>query len=314
MKISLFSILLMAGLLFAQDNGVRVISDLQSLQLGSSHYAMNPSWSPNDDYLAYTGSNHQGLYLYSFATENSTMLNNEPFAGYGFSWSGDGKDIAVRVARREGRRQLLGIKVISIADGSEREISPFESLMPGTPVWVAGDSQVLLNGSNKLNLFTTGKPVNKTHKAFQASAPFRLKDEIAIADLSAKKYQKMKPTEGRYLNVTPSPDGKQIAFEVVGGNMFVMDSDGGNLIDLGRGEEPSWSPDSKWLCYRISSDDGHQYLSSEIYVIRADGEFKTSITSGIPTMAFHPDWANASNRIAFNNLNGEILILEIALP
>ena len=63
----------------------------------------------------------------------------------------------------------------------------------------------------------------------------------------------------------------KMVFEVMGGNMFVVNIDGSNLTDLGKGNRPKWSSDSKKIIYMIAEDNGHEFTASDIYTINADG-------------------------------------------
>ena len=53
--------------------------------------------------------------------------------------------------------------------------------------------------------------------------------------------------------------------------MFVVNIDGSNLTDLGKGNRPKWSSDSKKIIYMITEDNGHEFTASDIYTINADG-------------------------------------------
>jgi Tol biopolymer transport system component len=81
-----------------------------------------------------------------------------------------------------------------------------------------------------------------------------------------------------------SPDGAQIAFYEVGGfdnpggQLFVVNSDGSGLTNLGAGTSPAWSPDGSRIIYNY-------YPTGSIAIINPDGTGRTDITSGA-----NPDW------------------------
>jgi len=299
---------------FAQNKGIKITAEPVKIFGAQNQYMVKPKWSPDEKYIAFTAEKHKGIWLLDIVSKKIELLTNELSAGYGFSFSSDGTEIACRVAVSENRRYNYAIKVININNKSERLISDFVSMLPGTPYWVNGDAKIILNGTNKLYLFDSQKEKTFNKGAFYQTAPFLLHDQIAISNINSKNYSVMKPVTGRYLNLTPSPDGKKIAFEIIGGDLYVINTDGTELINLGRGYRPSWSGNSQWISFMITDDDGYNYTDADIYVIRSDGKFKTNLTENFDELSFNPDWSKKSNRIIFNSADGEIFVILIELP
>jgi hypothetical protein len=94
-----------------------------------------------------------------------------------------------------------------------------------------------------------------------------------------------------------SPDGTRIGFSSERDHTFwiyVMDADGGNQTDLGRGHQPDWSPDGMRIAY------SHQYGNS-IYVMDADGSSPAKLAEGIrpawSSLAQYPDCTSGWTRL-----------------
>ena len=107
---------------------------------------------------------------------------------------------------------------------------------------------------------------------------------------------------------TWSPGGKQIAFTsaelfnghtLVNSDIFVMDADGGNPINLTNhdalDQTPDWSPDGLRIAFTSLRD-----ASWEIYVMNADGTNPTNLTNH-PARDGRPDWSPDGNQIAFTS-------------
>lgn len=85
-----------------------------------------------------------------------------------------------------------------------------------------------------------------------------------------------------------SPDAKKIAFESTAIGMsgvFVVNTDGSQMIKLAKGSDPAWSPDGAQIAY--------EYVN--VYVMNADGSNQTKIAENGEL----PAWSSDGKRIAF---------------
>jgi Tol biopolymer transport system component len=97
-----------------------------------------------------------------------------------------------------------------------------------------------------------------------------------------------------------SPDGETIAFEMnmpqkrgtADYDLWVMNADGSNRIDLTPDEfqawNPAWSPDGQWIAFEYSRNP------RGIYLIKPDGSDLTYLTNGIK-----PAWSPDSRNVVF---------------
>ncbi len=281
---------------------------------GDGLYFMNPVWSPDGSQIAFTTSNYQGIWIMNSNGSEAREISDEPAAGFGFEWSADSKAIVSRVARFEGKYRFNAIEVFDLQTGESRFITNFRTTMPDLPHWGAWDEKIYMFDRGKIEVFNSGKMVSVLEKK---SAPmigcFLRDDQIAIGNPAAKDYKIFEPVKGeRCLNLTMSPDRSRVAFEIIGGNMFVMNADGSGLVDLGDGHRPQWSPDSQHLVYMITQDDGYQYLSSDLYIIKIDGSEKTKLEFAEDKLEMNPSWSSDGKKIVFDSFNeGVIYLIEL---
>ena len=102
------------------------------------------------------------------------------------------------------------------------------------------------------------------------------------------------------------PDGHKILFvtqylfdqEILGSDIFVMDNNGENIINLTQSPEmemaASWSPDGEQIVFdrEVGEDE------SAIFIMEADGQNPQRITFQ-PGRNFEPSWSPDGNKIAF---------------
>ncbi len=88
-----------------------------------------------------------------------------------------------------------------------------------------------------------------------------------------------------------SPDGTRIAFNR-DHHIYVMDSDGRNLIELTGGRNPAWSPHGTKIAFTR-----YQALKEQVWIMDADGGNQVPLTHW--GMNYDPAWSADGVRIAF---------------
>lgn len=277
-------------------------------------YYMSPVWSPDGKYVAYTGSNYKGIWVKDLTTGKIEQITSEDAAGFGFEWLPDSKVILSRVAKYEGMKRYNAVKLFFVETREEKLLTDYRTFMPGLPHWSSNGEKVYLFDGKKLNVLESGISAAALKKiSTRQKIVYSKNSEIYIGESAAQNFNSFKPfSDKEYLNITTSPDGLKIAFEVYGGNLYVMNSDGSGLVDLGKGYRPKWSPDSKRIAYMITEDDGDNYTSSDLYMVKADGTDKIQLTKTEGALEMNPSWSPDGKFIAYNEMNeGSIYLLPV---
>ena len=137
-------------------------------------------------------------------------------------------------------------------------------------------------------------------------------DSRAAADTGKKKNNDLPLTttrtvsfetsEGTWLSLDVSPDGKTIVFELLG-DLYTMPIAGGPATRITSGpafdSQPRWSPDGKHIVF-LSDRSG----SENIWVCDPDGTHQRAITKGSNNLYASPNWTPDGNYIVASRTSG----------
>lgn len=113
-----------------------------------------------------------------------------------------------------------------------------------------------------------------------------------------------------YVWSSVSPDGTKILFHTKHGTE-ICDLNGHILANLGVLIDPKWYGND-YVVGSTETSDGHQYLSSCIAIIRADGTGYTALTRP-EQFGMNPSVSPLSGRIAYTTLDGDMYMLQLNL-
>jgi Tol biopolymer transport system component len=300
-------VFVIASLTFPQSNKIYLTGSTDDA-------AMNPFFSPDGQKIAYTKSGYTGLWIYDLIDKSTKKITDEAAAGFGYKWSYDSEYILCRVAEYREQKRFNAIKFFNVTTGEAKQLTEYRTMMPALPDWAYFDEKVFLCTNNYVEFFETGIKVQGGQMRWKKPDIIYLNGnniEVMNLDAETKKiYSPFKDVD--YINLSVSPNNSKIVFEVMGGNMFTMNIDGTNLVDIGKGNRPRWSADSKKIIYMISQDDGHEYTASDIYSINPDGTQKINLTNTDDLIEMNPCFSLDGKSIVFEVYNdGSIYLMNI---
>jgi len=300
--------------LFAQKPVAGEITKIIEL---SDREVMNPKWSPDGTKIAFTSARQVGLWVADADGGNIRQITDDESVGHGFSWSHDSSHLLARHSIQDGPRRTHAVKLYSVNTDEQRQLTEYRNQMSVVPSFSTNQESVVLPHRDRIETLESGlQPERyKSVGGQELAKPVVLnnRSSIQVAAGVENSYETLVPFEGRtFLNATPSPDGERIAFEVMGGNLYVMNVDGSEIVDLGRANRPEWSPDGRFIAAMLAEDDGHHYLKSDIVAFTTDGSECLYFTTSSGLIAMSPSWSPDGSRIAFHteNENG-IYVLEL---
>lgn len=304
-KLLLIFSLLFSVSIFAQGNYQLLISGTME------DAVLAPLFSPDGKNIAYTINNYQGIWIYNLQTKSSFQLTDEMAAGFAFKWSSDSKSILSRVAKYEDLKRYNAVKVFDIATKESKQLTDYKTMMPYLPQWADGDTKIYLPEKTNDEIFVTDKSNNNFNQ--KNLIVFEKNNKLIVKNLADNSEQIFEPIkDAQYISLSTSPDYSKMVFKVFGGNLFVMNLDGTNLIDLGNGSAPQWSLDTKKIIFEITKDDGYNFTASDIYSINSDGTQKTNLTNTNDKIEMNPCFTADGKAIVFDVVDdGSIYLMNI---
>ena len=289
------------------QESVRVSGEPQRISPVDDFFWMQPRWSPVANEMVATRANYRGLWILELGGD-VREVTEAAAAGFGVSWSPDGESLLTRVANFDNRKRLNAVMVYDARSAEATQLTEFESRMPGNPQWIS-PGRVMLQYEQVMTFVDVRSPGGEDSQDSRMLVSFG--DAIAnVGEEDAAPRVVASESGKTVLNLVTSPDQSRVAFEVMGGNMFVMNADGTGRVDLGRGNRPRWSRDSQWITYAVSEDDGHDYTSSDIYAARADGSEIVQLTNTPNILEMNPDWSPDGKFIAYDD-RGVIFVIPV---
>ncbi|MBR5086723.1 MAG: PD40 domain-containing protein [Muribaculaceae bacterium] len=240
---------------------------------------MAPVWSPDGSKIAVTGDNFIGIWVVNADGTELKQVSQAPGAGYQMRWASP-QEILSMPYSIENQKRMTRIERVDASTGKIQQVAPpTRNFLRSTVVGATSAYQIMLD-----------EPKDATSKI------------AGLSDYAGK----------WIINPALSPDGTKIAFQIVTKGLFVCNADGTGLVSLGKGSHASWLPDSHNLMMTLINDDGHHFVSSDIYCVNVDNGNAINITASsetIPvTIAMSPD----GTKLAFDNdTDGAIYIINL---
>ena len=280
------TLLLLATMLLpvtAQE--VEVTSQRRLLE-GAEAPAYYPVLNPTGDRLIYQ-TDGAGMKLYDMARDRITTITMDGVGAGDACWGGDGKVYFVT--------QQMGEDHLIYRTGQCYDVETGVSQRLAEPQ----------HGAMRAVGATCGGALRAPSGAYRSSrdigdAAWTEGSRVHVTVQGEERVFSPVDSRAGYLWASLSPDGRRVAFFAAGKGIVVIDLRGQMLAMLGNYEMPCWY-NNDYLVAQHATDDGHQFTSSQLLLLKADGSWQAALTDPA-TMTMHPTCGGG--RIVYTTIDG----------
>ena len=290
----LFLVIMAAAMLLpAMAQEVEVVSRQRLLE-GVEGPAYYPVLNATGDRLLFM-TDAGALKMHDLTDNVTTVVTNDYVAGNDACWGGDGKVYFVtQQVEQDHLIYRTGQSFDPVSRKATKLTGPQHGAMRAVPATrggalkPAGEKGFRSSGNIGSAVWTEGSRVYVT------------------VDGEDRVFSPVDSWAG-YLWASLSPDGKKVAFFAAGKGIVVIDLRGQMLAMLGNYEMPCWY-NNDYLVAQNATDDGHQFTSSQIVLLKADGTYKTDLTKPV-SMAMQPTCGGG--KIVYTTIDGLLYEMKI---
>jgi hypothetical protein len=274
----------------AQEVEVTSLSRLLEGVEGPAYY---PVLNSAGDRLLFSTENG-ALKLYDFTDNVTTTVTRDFVAGNDACFGGDGK--VYFVTQQSGENHLV-YRTGQCYDAASRAVTRLTESHHGTVKAVATTRGGMVKALGKADRDMTSSGSGAWTEGNRVHV---------IVDGKERVFSPVDSWAG-YLWASLSPDGQRVAFFAAGKGIVVIDLRGQVVAMLGNYEMPCWY-DNDYLVAQHATDDGHQFTSSQIMLLKADGTWQAQLNSP-ESMAMHPTCGGG--KIVYTTIDGLLYEMHI---
>ena len=285
-----------------------VVTGAQQIDLGESTYFSFPKFSSDGTSLFMTGENYRGLWQYNL--ETNMLVNINKYDGSGYEPQIYNDKIVFRTQEYINGRKYTDLKMFDLNTRQESTLTDKKRHLNSVNILKNGTVCYTVEGVVSKEVLA--KNLQKSDNE-NDTEPYIICDNAELKLARNDEVKRLEPVgPGNYIWCSLSPDQTKILFTVTGRGTYISDLEGNVISELGYANAPQWSPDGKWIVYMDDKDDGHKYISSDVFVSSFDGALRFKLTDS-EHIALYPSWSPTGNYLAYHSDAGQIFLLNIEL-
>lgn len=320
------NIVLLFGLLSVSTLALHAqiqFNEATALKLNPQEYYTAPTPSPDGNYLAISTMKYTGIQLLNLSTNEVKTIDESEASGWRMKWSPSSSALIFRGSQiNSANRKEHALQVYDLATATKTPFTDWNQQAPGLPVFsIDADEAVFFEKATTTNARANAVvtiDITSSKKAVNAGLS---EGSVAyqFADATVYELSKNGAKKAVYSNANGYPildihayKDQFIIIEEVGSPLLRKNLSTGQIDELAEGEEATISPDGKYLVFRYSMDDGHNYIYSELVLMDLSSKEVLDRYSSSEIMPFSPAWkADGSGLFFADRVNGRIYELSV---
>lgn len=264
--------------------------------------ALFPKFSADDKKVIFSSDNYKGLYKYDLVTKTSSVITEEDGAGYN-PLVLDDETILYRTTNYKKGRKFHSLFSKDIKTNNETELVREERNLRLPNQHLGSNVLYRIDDRTEAHSFSSDKLLKgqATKAVYSENGELRLIEDDRTTILNPL-------GKGVYVWESMSPDGNMVMFTLGAKGTYICDLEGNILDRIAEAHYPRFSPNGKYISYMVDTDDGHNYLSSDIYVYSLSSKESYQITNTDDQIEMFAEWSNESNQLVYHTLEGKIII------
>ena len=227
-----------------------------------------------------------------------------PGCGNYYTISYDGQYIGLKLVSEDGNQTPaaydLSTKTIKALSAPARQIGQVSFSRNGRIAFTRGEQLIVIDGTRELS-YPIGTYANLAPLSPDGKSVVFNDSNDQLWLLTFEPAQRSLISDGKlgYFNAHWSPDGTKILYSSLNGLMRVYDLQSKSTFDLGEGNRPSWSSDSRQVVFYRKEFQGPRLVNADLYVASFDGSLQQRLTSTPDVMEMDPSFINDDSEILF---------------
>lgn len=272
-----------SGLTYAQ-----LVTVTDRVELPLSTAAFYPVLNQDGSELLFTSENYYGLNLYQLDKRASRVISTDEGAGFKPCFEANDNKVYFQRTTRVNMRQS---KELQSYDKDNNEVISLS------------DIELMPNVSDKTLPRRAATLANNATAAFTNSLKLYIERGGKVMQLDPM-------GDGtRYIWGSLSPDGSKVLFTATGKGTYTCKVDGSQLTKVGYLNAPVWYDDNL-VVGMVDQDNGDYITSSSVVIKTIDGK-QSQVLSSASEIAMHPCSSTESGKIAYNTIEGKIIVLNL---
>jgi hypothetical protein len=240
-------------------------------------------------------------------------LLNTPGCGAYYTLSPDGRQLGLKIVDEEGKQTPalydLSTHTLTRLSAPSSRIGQVSFSSRGRTVFTRGEELVVIEGGVE-KTYPLGTYANLAPLSPDGSAVVYndVDDQLWIYRFEIGKRTRISDGKLGYFNPQWSPDGSKVLYSSLNGLMRVFDPELEKTFDLGHGNRPSWSADSRLIAFYTKEFQGPQLVNTDIFIVKSDGSERQRITETSEVLEMDPSFANGDREILSQTFSRRSLV------